>query len=181
MSDSQEQPWSNNPNAPNISRRLYFDEKAYFAGLLISSILYGRPNAPYYLRACLSVLTSFVLIILGIIIVLFFQCITGLFNPIHHKGERIKWGLVSYTVVTFLIVTVGTTTNLGSQSVSYVDNRDFPGIEGRAPPGPFTYQVFTTTSVLSIISSVSFPLNNWLADGLLVSPPSDAAFILPRV
>ena len=46
MSDPQEQPWSDNPNAPNISRRLYFDEKAYFAGLLISSVLYGTPEAP---------------------------------------------------------------------------------------------------------------------------------------
>ena len=104
MSDSQEQPWSDHPNAPNISRRVYFYEKAYFAGLLIGSILYGALNAPR-LRTCLSVLTSFVPIALGIIIVLFFQCLAGLFNRVHRKGERIKWGLVSYTVVTFLIVT----------------------------------------------------------------------------
>ena len=180
MSDSQEQPWSDNPNAPSISRRLYFDEKAYFAGLLISSILYGAPNAPCLL-VCPPVLTSFVRIILGIIIILFFQCMTGLFNPVHRKGGRIKWGLVSYTVVTFLTVTVGTTMNLDYQSISYVDNRYFPGVEGVSLPGPFGYEMSAPTSVLSIISDVSFPLNNWLADGLLVSPPSDAAFAHPHV
>ena len=180
MSDSQEQPWSDHPNAPNISRRLYFDEKAYFAGLLISSILYGSPNAPRLLT-CLPVLTSSVPIVLGIIIMLFFQCMAGLFNPVHRKGGRIKWGLVFYTVVTFLIVTVGTTMNLDYQSISYVDNRDFPGIEGVSLPGPFGYESFTPSSVPAVISSVSFPLNNWLADGLLVSPPSDAPFAHPRV
>ena len=112
---------------------------------------------------------------------LFFQCMAGLFNPVHRKGERIKWGLVSYTVVTFLTVIVGTVMNLGYQSASYVDNRELPGVEGVSPPGPFGYQLFTTSSVPAMITSVSFPLNNWLADGLLVSPPSDAAFTHPRV
>ena len=42
MSDSQEsQPWSDNPNAPNISHYVYFLEKIWFAGNLITSILYG--------------------------------------------------------------------------------------------------------------------------------------------
>ena len=91
---------------------------------------------------------------------LFFQCIIGLFNPIHHKGERIKWGLVSYTVITFLIVTVGTTMNLDYQSVSYVDDRKFPGVEGVSFPGPFGYQMSTPSSALAVISSLSFPLNN---------------------
>ena len=180
MSDSQEQPWSDHPNAPNISRGVYFYEKAYFAGLFVGSVLYGAPNAPR-LRTCLSVLASFVPIALGIIIMLFFQCLAGLFNPVHRKGERIKWGLVSYTVVTFLIVIVGTAMNLDYQSASYVENRDFPSVEGVSPPGPLGYQLFTTSSVPAMITSVSFPLNNWLADGLLVSPPSDAAFTHPRV
>ena len=101
---------------------------------------------------------------------LFFQCMAGLFNPVHRKGGRIKWGLVSYTTATFLIATVGTAMNLDSQSISYVNHREFPGVEGRLPPGPLTYQIFITSSAIGIIPSVSFPLNNWLADGLLVSP-----------
>ena len=101
-----------------------------------------------------------------------FQCMAGLFNNEHRKGERIKWGLVSYTVVTFLIATVGTASILDYLSISYVDNREFPGID-MTPPGPFIYQLFTTPSAVSIIPNITFPLNNWLADGLLVSPRSD--------
>jgi len=41
MSDSQEQPWSDNPNAPKIPYDLYFGEKATFAGILIGSMFYG--------------------------------------------------------------------------------------------------------------------------------------------
>lgn len=41
MSSSQQKPWSDNPNAPKISHRVYSQEKAYFAGALIGAILYG--------------------------------------------------------------------------------------------------------------------------------------------
>ena len=112
---------------------------------------------------------------------LFFKCMTALFNPVHRRGDGVKWGLVSYTVITFLIATVATVMNLDFQSVSYVDNREFPGVGGVSPPGPLAYQMSAPTSAISIVSNVSFPLNNWLADGLLVSPPSDATFTHPPV
>jgi len=41
MFDLQEGPWSDNPNAPKIPYNLYVEEKADFAGILISSMLYG--------------------------------------------------------------------------------------------------------------------------------------------
>lgn len=41
MVDAQEQPWSDNPNAPKISHTVYFEEKASYAGILIASMLYG--------------------------------------------------------------------------------------------------------------------------------------------
>lgn len=41
MSDSQYKPWSNNPNAPKLTYPMYLEEKAYFAGTLIGSMLYG--------------------------------------------------------------------------------------------------------------------------------------------
>lgn len=44
MSDSQEQPWSDNPNAPMIPLITYHNEKAWFAGTLASFILYGTPQ-----------------------------------------------------------------------------------------------------------------------------------------
>ena len=46
MSGYQQEPWSNNPNAPKISHRTYAQEKAYFAGALIAAILYGMCKAP---------------------------------------------------------------------------------------------------------------------------------------
>ena len=61
MSGSQElQPWSNDPNAPDITYMTYFEEKSAFAGNLIASILYGtsmthpptRPSARAHF-ACL--------------------------------------------------------------------------------------------------------------------------------
>lgn len=41
MSDSSEEPWSTDPNAPQIPYDLYFGEKATFAGTIIGGMLYG--------------------------------------------------------------------------------------------------------------------------------------------
>ena len=93
----------------------------------------------------------------------------ALLDPVHRKG-RTKWGLVSYTVVMFSLVTVLTAMFAHIQSISYIDNRDFPGIEGVVPPGPLGYKTTLFPSALGIIPNVTFNLSNWLADGLLVSP-----------
>ena len=53
-----------------------------------------------------SVFTSSVRFILGIIIALFFQCTASLFDSNNRKGEPIKWGFVTYTVVMFSVATV---------------------------------------------------------------------------
>lgn len=45
MSGSQESPWTDNPNAPKVPYYLYIEEKAYFAGILVASILYGSCQA----------------------------------------------------------------------------------------------------------------------------------------
>ena len=56
MFDTQKNPRSSNPNAPEISHRMYLAEKEYFTGSIITSILYGKRRAPHP-RAHLSVLT----------------------------------------------------------------------------------------------------------------------------
>ena len=132
------------------------------------------PGLPY-LHIHLSVIILPILFILGIMIVVFFQCMAALFSPVHRGGERIKWGLVSYTAVMFSLATVFTAMNLDIQSNSYINNREFPGAEGVVPPGPFGYQWFISTEVLSIVPNIIFTLNNWLADGLLVSSLFDIA------
>ena len=117
--------------------------------------------------------TSFVRFILGVVIILFLNCIAALFDPVHRRpGERIKWGLVSYTAAMFSIVTVLTAVGIDVQSISYVDNREYPGIEGVIPPGSNGYQLFISREALSVIPNVMFFSNSWLADGLLVSSSS---------
>ena len=113
--------------------------------------------------------------VLGIVIVLFFQCMAALFNPAHRRGEGIKWGLVSYTAITFSSVTLVTAMNLNILSVSYIDNREFPG-DGTAPPGPFGYQLVMEPKALTIIPNLLFVFNDLLADSLLVSCSSDNVF-----
>lgn len=103
----------------------------------------------------------------GIIIVLFFQCMVALLNPANRKNEGIKWGLVAHAFFMFSFVTIYTATNLAFQSMSYIDNREFPG-GGGSPPGPLGYQLFNNFMGISVVQTVVFLLNGWLADGLLV-------------
>ena len=112
---------------------------------------------------------------------LFFKCIAALVNPVYRRGEPIEWGLVSYTVVMFSVVTVKTAIDLHIQSISHIDHREFPGIEGTIFPGPIGYQLLVSHEALAILSDVMFFLNAWLADGLLVSSLLDAAFIHPGI
>lgn len=99
---------------------------------------------------------------------LFFQCMAALIDPIHRRREGVKWGLLSYTVVMFSFVTVFTAMNLNIQSISYIDNREFPGVEGVLPPGPLGYQWFIYSKAITIVPNFMFLLNNWMADGFLV-------------
>ena len=115
-----------------------------------------------YIR--LSVLTAlFLRSFLGVLIVLFSKCMIALFIPVNRRGEGIKWGLVSYTVVMFLSVTVHTAINGHILSISYIDNRDFPD------DGPYGYRQNISSTVIVVIPRAAFRLNNWAADGLLVS------------
>ena len=128
----------------------------------------------------LSVLTLSVLFTLGVLIVLFFQCITALLSPAHRRGDPIKWGLVSYTALIFSLMTIQITTELYVQSLSYIDNREFPG-DDVSPPGPYGYQTHIAPEGIVVMQNVPFVLNNWLADGLLVSSLFDAAVTHPGV
>ena len=112
---------------------------------------------------------------------LFFQCMGALLNPVHRRRQGIKWGLVAYTTVMFAFVTVFTAMNDNVQSDSYIDNREFPGVDGVLPPGPLGYQALIYSKALTVIPNLMFLLNNWMADGLLVSTLLDALFTRLRV
>ena len=105
----------------------------------------------------------------GIVIILFFQCMDKLLNPVHRRMEGIRWGLVAHTVAMFSAVTVYTAMSLNILSDCYIDNREFPGVDGVLPPGPSGYRFLIYSGVISLVPNVMFLLNNWLADGLLVS------------
>ena len=173
-SGTDEQPWSSNPNAPQVSYHVYVAEKAYLAGFLIGAILYGSFKKPPL--ACPPIHAHCVcsVFILGFLISLFFKCMTALLNPVNRRGEGIKWGLVSYTVVMFSVVTVYTAMNLHMVSISFIDNREFPGAMGDVHPGPYGYFVSIYYKAISVVPNAAFCLNNWLADGLLVSLLFDA-------
>ena len=104
----------------------------------------------------------------------FFQCMTGLFDPVHRRGERVKWGIVSYTVLMFSLATVLIAANFDAFSVSYIDNRQFPG-------GPGAYAVLVLPATLSPVADAMAIVSNWLADGLLVSSLFDHALTRPGV
>ena len=168
MSNSQQTPWSNNRNAPKISYHLYIQEKIYFFGILVDPILYGTRKIPPL--ASPSTCNCSGRFLLGLLVVLFFKCMAALFDPVHRRGERTKWGLVSYTVLMFLVATAQTAMSWYIRVISYVDNREFPGIEGAISPGPVGYRSFIFSDVSTTVSnSDMFFLNGWFADGFLVN------------
>ena len=113
-----------------------------------------------YPHAC--VFTVFVLSILGIIVVLFFQCMAALFNPAGRGGEGVKWGFAVYTLATFSFVSIFTAVN--ALNVWFDD-------DSALRPARLGY----------VIPDLMFLLNYWLADGLLVCSSFDVALTRPGV
>ena len=108
-------------------------------------------------------------LILGIAVALFFRCIGALFCPVGRTSGGIRWLLVAHTVAMFSFVTISTAMNLDLQSICNINNREFTGSGSLSTPGPFGYQIFVYSWVISFIPDIMFLLNTWLADGLLVS------------
>lgn len=158
-------PWSDNPNAPKIPHGQYLVEKVYLAGNFIGAIFYGtltraiiHPRSP----RCLIPHS------IGIVIILFFQCIGALLNPIDRTKGGIKWGLVVHTVAMFSVLTINAAMSLDLYSISYIDNREFRAT-GRTPSGPYGYQWHIYSEAISIVPNVMLYLNTCLADGFLAS------------
>lgn len=103
----------------------------------------------------------------GITLLLFYQCMRALLGPTNRPMGRIKWGLVVHTITMFSFLTINCFMNFAIQSIAYIDNRAFAR-KGMFP-GPFVYQLDISSEPINVIPSVMFYLNNWLADGLLVS------------
>ena len=86
-----------------------------------------------------------------------------LLDPAIRTRGSIKWGLVAHTVAMFSSVTVYIGMNLNVHSISYVDNREYSN-------GPLIFQYTIFTKAIFAVPNFMLPLNQFLADGLLVSP-----------
>lgn len=85
------------------------------------------------------------------------------------KGD-IKWGLVVHTSAMFSFATVAAALGLDLQSISYTNDRAFPGFRGGQAPGPMGYQLLVYSKAINVVPNLMFVLNQLLADGLLVGP-----------
>ena len=119
-------------------------------------------------------------IILGVVVVLFFRCMGALLHPAHCVREGVRWGLVAYTVAVFSFVTIFTATILDMKSICYIDNRGFTGTD-TLPPGPLGYDYLVSSKTVFLVPGIMFLLNNWLADGVLVSSALDSVTWVPYV
>ena len=103
---------------------------------------------------------------------MFFRCIGVLLSPTSPIRRGMRWALIVHTVAMFLFITIPTGIYLNGLSVMYINNRGFPG-GGKYPPGPIGYIYIISTEATTTVLNAMFPLNQWLADGLLVGPISN--------
>jgi hypothetical protein len=87
---------------------------------------------------------------------------------------RVKWTLVAHTSAVFSLVTVYTAISFNILSVSHVNNREFPGADAAAPPGPLGHQFHSYSEAENVVRTLAYVLSGLLADGLLVSPVSES-------
>ena len=99
----------------------------------------------------------------------------ALLGSANRTGGVVKWGLVAHTGAMFALLTILIPILLDIQSIAYIDNRAFPGADGAPWAGPLAYQLFIYSKAISVVPLIAFLLNNWLADGLLVSPVFNSA------
>jgi len=98
---------------------------------------------------------------------LFFRCMAALLISANCRREGIEWGLVFYATALFSCATVAIGTGQNIASISFIDNREFPG-GGAFPSGPLGYQLMICSGAPGIAPDLATLLSYWLADGFLV-------------
>ena len=108
-------------------------------------------------------------ITLGIVVTLFFKCMGALISPANNMRRSVKWGLAAHITALFVLLSIQVTMDLHAGSIEFVDGRDFPGTD-KIPPGPIgCYIILGSSAAFRTLYKAIFPLNQWLADGPLVS------------
>lgn len=106
---------------------------------------------------------------LGIVIILFVQCMAVLLSPNSRARGDIKWRLVVFAAVMFSLATIGAALGFTFRSVIFINGREFPGAQGgEIPPGPLGYSDILFPQAINIVCEITFQFNQWLADGFLV-------------
>ena len=150
---------------------VYLGEKEAFAGDLIGAVSYGTL---IHTPVCSCSPCLFDSSFLGIVVALFFQCMAVLLSPANPIGRITRWALVVHTVALFLFLTIPIGIGINYSFVERIDNREYPG-DDEFPPGPNGYDDLLAFKATTVVSVAMFPLNQWLADGLLVGPITDSA------
>ena len=100
---------------------------------------------------------------------LFFQCTATLLSSANAIKKATRWALVAHTVALCLFLAIPFGIDFAYLLIGYIDNREFPG-DNELPPGPVGYNNLLGLKATTTIYNAMFPLNQWLADGLLVNP-----------
>lgn len=168
MSDPSGTPWSNNPNAPHPIMAILRGEGTFHGiSRWLNLLRYADPCThlrPHHARS---------IQFLGIVGALFFQCMSVLLSAVNPIRRAIKWALVVHTMAMFAFLTIPLGISLYCSSFIYIDNREFPGNDEYSP-GPIGYDVVLNPKATSTVFFIMFPLNQWLADGLLVGLVSNS-------
>jgi hypothetical protein len=90
-----------------------------------------------------------------------------LLNPVKPIERGIKWSVIIHTVAMFSFLTTIFAICIIYLPTEYIDNREYPGV-GENPPASLGYDSTLNNDAVATVYNVMFPLNQWLADGLLV-------------
>ena len=99
---------------------------------------------------------------------------TALLSPTNRAKGGTTWGLVGSIVALMSVATMSFVMGLWFLSVGYINNRGFPG-GGLELPGPLGYMWLSKFTTFAVIANSGYQVNQWLVDGLLVSPMLDSA------
>ena len=110
---------------------------------------------------------------LGIAMALFFQCMNALLGLADTIRGGLRWALVAYTVALFSFLTMPILIDMCYLSLEYINNRGFAGCDEYFP-GPLGYDELLNTKPTATFYDFTFPMNQWLADGLLVGTISSS-------
>ena len=106
-------------------------------------------------------------IFLGIVVALFLRCMSVLLSPTNSIRRGVKSALVFHTMAMFAFLTIPIVMNAINLSTCYINDREYPGND-KSPPGPIGYSYVLDRKTETFVFDAMFPLNQWLADGLLV-------------